>query len=66
MYGGFYREYDSKVELISKEGVKKRFPCMNVDDIVLASVGIENEGWYYKYFHRKPSIETHQLATQRL
>lgn len=41
----FCSEYDSKVELITKEGVKKRYPCMNVDNIVCASVGTANEGW---------------------
>ncbi len=43
-----YRQYNSKVELITKEGVKKRYPKLNVDDIVLASIGVDNEGWWVK------------------
>ncbi|CAL8139554.1 unnamed protein product [Orchesella dallaii] len=40
------RTFDSKVKLLSQEMLQKRFPFMNVSDVVLASIGTDNEGWF--------------------
>ncbi|CAB3405883.1 unnamed protein product [Caenorhabditis bovis] len=37
-------EHGAKVELLSKEELQQRFPYMHVEDVKLASLGIENEG----------------------
>eukprot|EP00053_Salpingoeca_punica_P011259 m.100541 g.100541 ORF g.100541 m.100541 type:complete len:422 (-) comp15629_c0_seq1:651-1916(-) len=39
----------AKVRLLSADGVKKRYPWMNCDDIVLASLGEQHEGWLDSY-----------------
>lgn len=39
------REVGAKVELLSNEKIKNRFPWLNTDGIVLGSLGTLNEGW---------------------
>lgn len=36
----------AKVELMSPEKLKKKFPWMNTEDIALGSYGLQNEGWF--------------------
>uniref|UniRef100_A0AAY4AHE6 FAD-dependent oxidoreductase domain-containing protein 1 n=1 Tax=Denticeps clupeoides TaxID=299321 RepID=A0AAY4AHE6_9TELE len=36
----------AKVILLSPAQIKERFPWMNTDGVVLASYGLENEGWF--------------------
>ena len=38
--------FGAKVELLGKEGLKKKFPWMETDDLELGSYGIQNEGWF--------------------
>ncbi|ODN02184.1 FAD-dependent oxidoreductase domain-containing protein 1 [Orchesella cincta] len=40
------RTFDSKVELLTQKQLKSLYPFMNVDDVVLASIGTDNEGWF--------------------
>ncbi|EFO93823.1 hypothetical protein CRE_12628 [Caenorhabditis remanei] len=37
-------ERGAKVQLLSRDELSERYPYMNVDDILLASLGVENEG----------------------
>ena len=39
------RSLGAKVQLLSPTKLKERFPWINVDDVALATLGIENEGW---------------------
>nr|XP_005991227.1 PREDICTED: FAD-dependent oxidoreductase domain-containing protein 1 [Latimeria chalumnae] len=39
------RHEGAKVELLSPEELKNKFPWINTEGIVLASYGLENEGW---------------------
>ncbi|KAF7251426.1 hypothetical protein EG68_08746 [Paragonimus skrjabini miyazakii] len=39
-------ELGAKVELLSKEALKSRWPWLNVEDIELGCYGYENEGWF--------------------
>jgi FAD-dependent oxidoreductase domain-containing protein 1 len=39
-------ELGAKVELLSSNQLKKRFPWINNDSIELACFGLENEGWF--------------------
>ncbi|MEQ2195286.1 FAD-dependent oxidoreductase domain-containing protein 1, partial [Xenoophorus captivus] len=36
----------AKVSLLSPQQVKKNFPWINTEGVVLASYGLENEGWF--------------------
>ncbi|XP_047235949.1 FAD-dependent oxidoreductase domain-containing protein 1 [Girardinichthys multiradiatus] len=36
----------AKVSLLSPQQVKKKFPWINTEGVVLASYGLENEGWF--------------------
>lgn len=40
-----FREVGVKVDLLSREMLKKKFPWLNVDDIELGSLGNLNSGW---------------------
>lgn len=40
-----FREVGAKVDLLSTEMLKKKFPWLNVDDIELGSLGSLNSGW---------------------
>ncbi|XP_066463365.1 FAD-dependent oxidoreductase domain-containing protein 1 [Eleutherodactylus coqui] len=40
------REQGAKVALLSPDQLKKKFPWINIQDVALASYGLENEGWF--------------------
>ncbi|XP_071362553.1 FAD-dependent oxidoreductase domain-containing protein 1 [Trachinotus anak] len=40
------RSAGAKVSLLSPTQLKDKFPWINTDDVVLASYGLENEGWF--------------------
>ncbi|XP_067113856.1 FAD-dependent oxidoreductase domain-containing protein 1 [Osmerus mordax] len=40
------REAGAKVSLLSQVQLKDRFPWINTEGVVLASYGLENEGWF--------------------
>ncbi|XP_056593228.1 FAD-dependent oxidoreductase domain-containing protein 1 isoform X1 [Triplophysa dalaica] len=40
------REVGAKVALLSPSQLKERFPWINTDGVALASLGLENEGWF--------------------
>ncbi|XP_027733405.1 FAD-dependent oxidoreductase domain-containing protein 1 [Vombatus ursinus] len=40
------RQTGAKVCLLSPEQLKNKFPWINTEDVVLASYGLENEGWF--------------------
>ena len=40
------RAAGAKIMLLTKERLKETFPWLNVDDIELATYGLENEGWF--------------------
>ncbi|XP_051973162.1 FAD-dependent oxidoreductase domain-containing protein 1 [Xyrauchen texanus] len=40
------RNAGAKVTLLSPTQLKERFPWMNTDGVALASLGLENEGWF--------------------
>ncbi|XP_034033573.1 FAD-dependent oxidoreductase domain-containing protein 1 isoform X2 [Thalassophryne amazonica] len=40
------REAGAKVSLLSPTQLKEKFPWINTDGVVLASHGLENEGWF--------------------
>uniref|UniRef100_A0A3Q3RHT1 FAD-dependent oxidoreductase domain-containing protein 1 n=1 Tax=Mastacembelus armatus TaxID=205130 RepID=A0A3Q3RHT1_9TELE len=40
------RNAGAKVSLLSPTQLKEKFPWINTDDVVLASYGLENEGWF--------------------
>ncbi|KAF7700934.1 FAD-dependent oxidoreductase domain-containing protein 1 [Silurus meridionalis] len=40
------KEQGAKVMLLSPSKLKERFPCLNTDGVALASLGLENEGWF--------------------
>ena len=43
------RAHDVDVALLDSEALKARFPWLNVDDIVLGSLGLSAEGWFDGY-----------------
>lgn len=43
------RECGARIELMSQETLKKRFPFINNEDVKLASYGLQNEGWFNPY-----------------
>ena len=43
------RAHDVDVALLDPEALKARFPWLNVDDIVLGSLGLSAEGWFDGY-----------------
>ena len=43
------RAHDVDVALLDPEALKTRFPWLNVDDIVLGSLGLSAEGWFDGY-----------------
>ncbi|CAH1389191.1 unnamed protein product [Nezara viridula] len=43
------RSLGAKVELLSPEELKQKFPWLNVENIALGSHGLENEGWFDPY-----------------
>ncbi|XP_017344386.1 FAD-dependent oxidoreductase domain-containing protein 1 [Ictalurus punctatus] len=40
------KELGAEVTLLSPAQLKERFPCVNTDGVALASLGLENEGWF--------------------
>ncbi|KAK2823141.1 hypothetical protein Q7C36_019741 [Tachysurus vachellii] len=40
------KEFGAEVTLLSLTQLKERFPCLNTDGVALASLGLENEGWF--------------------
>ncbi|KAF5902370.1 FAD-dependent oxidoreductase domain-containing protein 1, partial [Clarias magur] len=40
------KEFGAEVALLSPTQLKERFPCLNTDGVALASLGVENEGWF--------------------
>ncbi|MCJ8742213.1 hypothetical protein PDJAM_G00079470 [Pangasius djambal] len=40
------KELGAKVTLLSPTQLKERFPCLKTDGVALASLGLENEGWF--------------------
>ncbi|OQR73810.1 FAD-dependent oxidoreductase domain-containing protein 1-like [Tropilaelaps mercedesae] len=40
------RECGTRIELLTKETIKSRFPYIRNDDVELASYGLQNEGWF--------------------
>lgn len=43
------RSLGAKVELLSPQQLKQKFPWLNIENLVLASHGLENEGWFDPY-----------------
>ncbi len=46
---GLQRAHDVDVALLDPDVLKTRFPWLNVDDIVLGSLGLSAEGWFDGY-----------------
>lgn len=46
---GLQRAHDVDVALLDPDALKTRFPWLNVDDIVLGSLGLSAEGWFDGY-----------------
>ncbi|XP_014286238.1 FAD-dependent oxidoreductase domain-containing protein 1 isoform X2 [Halyomorpha halys] len=43
------RSLGAKVDLLTPEQLKKKFPWLNTENIALGSHGLENEGWFDPY-----------------
>ncbi|XP_060124352.1 FAD-dependent oxidoreductase domain-containing protein 1 isoform X2 [Zootoca vivipara] len=43
---GIQRKEGAEISLLSPAQLKKKYPWLNTDGVALASIGLENEGWF--------------------